>query len=106
VETQNKLTLQVAGAEEGEEGRLLLTRLHQNLNLFLLSDQTLGNQNPNLPFKENLKRGKRFGVLRELRNQHETLRIEQAQQGNKQKKPWMSIMKNCIMKNRQVLKER
>jgi hypothetical protein len=96
----------VARVEEREEERLLLTILYQNLNLLLLSDQALGNQNPNLPFKETLKRGKRFGVLRQLRNQQETLRILQAQQGNKQKKPWMSIMKNCIMKNRQVLKEK
>jgi hypothetical protein len=96
----------VAGVEEEEEERLILTRLYQNLNLLLLNDQTLGNRNPNLPFKQTLKRGKRFGVLRQSRNQQETLRTEQAQQGRKQKKTWMSIMKNCIMKNRQVLKER
>jgi hypothetical protein len=53
----------VARAEEGEEERLLLMRLYQNLNLFLLSDQALENQNINLPFKQNLKRGKKFGAL-------------------------------------------
>jgi hypothetical protein len=95
----------VAGAEEEEEERLILTRLYQSLNL-LLNDQTLGNQNPNLHFKQTLRQGKKFGVLRQSRNQQETLRTEQAQQGSRQKKTWMSTMKNCIMKNRQVLKER
>jgi hypothetical protein len=48
----------VAGAEEGEEERLLLTRLYQNLNLLLLNDQALENQNPNLLFKANFETGK------------------------------------------------
>jgi hypothetical protein len=64
VETPKKLTLQVAGAEEGGEERLLSTISYQNLNLLLLSDQALENQSLNLPFKQNLKWGKRFGVLK------------------------------------------
>jgi hypothetical protein len=50
-----KLTLQVAGAEEEEEERLLSTRLYQNLNLLFLNDQALENQSLNLPFKRTLK---------------------------------------------------
>jgi hypothetical protein len=50
-----KLTLQVAGAEEGEEERPLSTRLYQNLNLLFLNDQDLENQSLNLPFKGTLK---------------------------------------------------
>jgi hypothetical protein len=95
----------VAGAEEEEEERLILMRLYQNPNL-LLNDQTLKNKNPSLHFKPTLKWGNKFGVLRQSRNQQETLRTEKAQQGSRQKKTWMSTMKNCIMKNRQVLKER
>jgi hypothetical protein len=64
METPKKLTLHVARVDEGEEERLILTRLYQNLNMLLLNDQTLGNQNPNLPFKKTFKWGKRFGVLR------------------------------------------
>jgi hypothetical protein len=57
----------VAGEEEEEEERLILKRLHQSLNL-LLNDQILENQNPNLHFKQTLKWGKKFGVLRQSRN--------------------------------------
>jgi hypothetical protein len=91
--------------EEKEEERLTLTILYQSLNL-LLNDQIFGNKNPSLHFKQTLKQGKKFGVLRQSRNQQEALRTEQAQQGSRQKKTWMSKMKNCITKNRQVLKER
>jgi hypothetical protein len=58
----------VAGAEEEEEERLILMRLYQSLNL-LLNDQTFRNKNPSLHFKPILKRGKKFGVLRQSRNQ-------------------------------------
>jgi hypothetical protein len=67
VETPKKLTLQVAGAEEEEEERLILTRLYQSLNL-LLNDQNFRNKNPSLHFKPTSKRGKKFGVLRQSRN--------------------------------------
>jgi hypothetical protein len=62
----------VAGEEEGEEGRLLSTRLYQNMNLLFLKDQALENQSLNLPFKRTLKQ-------RQLKNQQTTLRIKQVQ---------------------------
>jgi hypothetical protein len=65
----------VAGEEEEEEERLILMRLYQSLNL-LLNVQTFGNKNPSLHFKQTLKQGNKFGVLRQSRNQQETLRIE------------------------------
>jgi hypothetical protein len=55
MEPLRKLTLQVPGAEEGEEERLLSTRLYQNLNLLFLNDQALENKSLNLPFQRNLK---------------------------------------------------